>query len=52
MKQDKRKISKKHMPKDLRRITKPDGTRVWVTGGREFKSLAELNSALKIQQTG
>lgn len=44
-----RKISKKNMPKDLRRITNKQGKRVWVTGGKEYATLNEVNDTLKIQ---
>jgi len=44
-----RKISKKYLPKDLKRITNKDGKRVWVTGGKEYSSKAEVAEALKIQ---
>ncbi len=49
MKKNTRKISKKNMPKDLKRITNKDGKRVWVTGGKEYASLAQVNELLKIQ---
>jgi len=39
MKRSSRKISKKNKPKDLRRITKPDGARVWIAAGKEYKTL-------------
>lgn len=48
MKKGNRGISKKNMPKDLKRITKENGQRVWVTGGKEYASLAEVSSALKV----
>lgn len=50
MKRSKRSISKKYMPKDLKRITNKDGRRVWTTGGKEYSSLAEIKDILKIQQ--
>jgi len=37
------------MPKDLKRVTNKQGKRVWITGGKEYVSLAEINAALKIQ---
>lgn len=49
MKKSTRKVSKKNMPKDLKRVTNKEGKRVWVTGGKEYASLAEINDALKIQ---
>jgi hypothetical protein len=49
MKNSTRKVSKKNMPKDLKRVTNKEGKRVWVTGGKEYASLAEINDALKIQ---
>lgn len=52
MKNNKRGISKKNMPKDLKRVTNKDGKRVWITDGKEYASLAEVNDALKIQQAG
>jgi hypothetical protein len=48
MKNDNRKVSKKNMPKDLVRITK-NGKRVWVTGGKEYDTLAQVKNALKIE---
>lgn len=40
-------ISKKNMPADLKRITNGSGKRVWITGGREYNTLAEVRDALK-----
>jgi hypothetical protein len=40
--------SKKFMPADLKRITNAEGKRVWITGGREFVSLADLRHAIRI----
>jgi hypothetical protein len=45
MKHSNRKVSKKNMPRDLKRITNKEGKRVWVTGGREYASLTEINNA-------
>lgn len=50
MKRSKSKVSKKNMPKDLKRITNKDGKRVWVTGGKEYASLSEVAQDLKIEQ--
>ena len=33
-------------------ITNKEGKRVWITGGKEYASLAEVNDALKVQQAG
>jgi len=42
MKRDVRNSSKKGLPKNLRRISKPDGTRVWRVGKSEYRTLAEV----------
>lgn len=39
--------SKRGLPKDLQRITNASGVRVWITGGKEYKTLAELRDDLK-----
>jgi hypothetical protein len=49
-KKSSRNISKKNMPKGAKRITNEDGVRVWVYRGDEYKSLAEMNAALKFSQ--
>jgi len=49
VKNSNRKVSKKNMPKDLKRITNKNGKRVWTTGGKEYTSLAEINGMLNIQ---
>lgn len=48
MKKHPNKPSKKNMPKDLRRVTNRSGKRVWVTGGKEYESLAQIAMALRI----
>jgi len=49
MKKHPNRPSKKNMPKDLRRITKKDGKRVWITGGKEYESLAQVAITLRIK---
>lgn len=48
MKRSSRRISKKKMPKDLKRITNKKGERVWVTGGKEYRTLRQVADDLKI----
>lgn len=47
MKRSGRHISKKNKPKDLKRITLPDGTRTWVSGGVYYKTLREVPNIKK-----
>ena len=48
MKRKRTRPSKKNMPKDLKRITNKQGLRVWVTGGKEYRTLREVAHVLKI----
>ena len=47
MKTKRNSISRKGLPKDLKRITNRDGKRVWITGGKEYRTLAEVSAAFK-----
>jgi hypothetical protein len=42
MKKSKSRLPKKSRPKDLKRITNVQGERVWITDGKEYKSLADV----------
>lgn len=42
MKHDTRNSSKKNKPRDLKRVRNKQGIRVWVTGGKEFRTLREV----------
>lgn len=44
-------IAKRNRPRDLKRITNARGERVWITGGKEYATLAQVNDALKLQLT-
>lgn len=42
MKRSRRGISKKNKPKDLKRVTKMNGDRIWITNGKTYKNLRDV----------
>lgn len=49
MKTKRHQISKKNMPKGMKRITNKSGKRVWLINGKEYGTLAEVAAEFKVE---